>query len=101
MEGQDEFAGAVISIMGRTPVESGREVRLYSSGLEDLVVCLVIDWRLSIIRHTWLYNQLGKDGVEERRPTAIDSVAFSTLQQRINRGCNFIYRNAHGVIYMG
>ena len=32
VEGQDEFAGAVTSIIRRAPAEGGREVRLYSSG---------------------------------------------------------------------
>ena len=48
-----------------------------------------------------LLSECKKIGVTERRPTAMDSVAFSTLQQKINRGCDFIYMNAHGVIYIG
>ena len=50
---------------------------------------------------TLLVSECKKDGGTERRPTAMDSVAFSTLPQKINRGCDFIYMNAHGVIYMG
>ena len=63
-EGKDEFVGAVTSIMGKTPAESGRVVRLYSSGRDskDLGVCLVIDCRLRVIRHAYIIQSIDVNG---------------------------------------
>ena len=87
-----EGCGFLSDVVRSPAAEGGRVVKYTSDGDEVLGLGLFIDWRLRAIRHTYVIKPTGVNPrklLGENRRTAMDSIAFSTLKVRINRGISF------------